>query len=240
MSPYISPAIQAFVRQLKGAETLGQVIISHHYNSFRLRHVHDESRSSGLLRQVVPGTLRNLAQFDSRGSFRPLKSAPDLIDGWECEVGDPTALEFALNSIYPGAVADWYAVHHSGAVGTDFREFIHRQTGIYASCRRLKDSETIPVIRACCHRRFCIKRRLWTVRGLPTDSPNEKSEIPCLEPCAIFLEMSRRVTLELEHSTAPYAPPSDPGIDSGFRVGDFANPANPRRLQWLLEKDPSQ
>jgi hypothetical protein len=74
---------------------------------------------------------------------------------------------------------------------TDYRAFTERQTGMYRITTKLSDSDVAGVIRACCAKESCLKRRLWTISGLETDSPETKSIIPCLEPCAMLLESAR-------------------------------------------------
>ena len=93
---------------------------------------------------------------------------------------------------------------------------------------------------ACCHRRFCLKQRLWTVGDLRPDEAKEKSLIPCLEPCAVMLEFARQAmrleqddkasvvlsfgeseALRVELKRSLDAP------KSGEREADFSSPANP-------------
>jgi hypothetical protein len=113
----------------------------------------------------------------------------------------------------------------------------------------LDDEQVAQVARACCHQRFCLKQRLWTVEGLSPDGAAEKSLLPCLEPCAILLEFARTV-VRLEQNEPFRAPESAEerntlavsleqlarsGSDE-IREADFSAPQNPRRAQWLLEK----
>src|SRR4051812_26896503 len=104
-----NPAIKAFVAQFESEFLLAQVLIHRDGKKFLLRHVDDRGVETTSLRQVVLEDLRQLAQFTSAGIFRPLKSAPSLMRGWNCRLADEADLEFALNQIYPGAIADWFA-----------------------------------------------------------------------------------------------------------------------------------
>ena len=96
-------------------------------------------------------------------------------------------------------VQDWFAAQGVPPV-TNYREFTGRQTGMYRITQLLTDEQAGIVARAACQERFCLKRRLWTVEGLAPDTPGKsaapsgKSEIPCLEPCAILLELARKAT----------------------------------------------
>ncbi len=109
-----------------------------------------------------------------------------------------TELEAALQHLYPGAITDWFAAQAQPAPVTHYREFTDRQTGMYRVTTMLSDEQAAVMARACCHRRFCLKRRLWTVGSLGPEASGEKSLIPCLEPCAILLEFARKALSELE------------------------------------------
>src|SRR4051812_29887474 len=118
---------------------------------------------------------------------------------------------------------------------------------MYRKTQLLDDDQASKVVKACCHPRFCLKRRLWDVGGLGTDRIEAKSIIPCLEPCALLLEFARTVasieqaeqakepspaTNSSPFSSAPNATALQPVAPT--REGDFGAPTNPRRLQWLL------
>jgi hypothetical protein len=133
---------------------------------------------------------------------------------------------------------------------THYREFTERQTGMYRVTTMLNDGQAAQMTRACCHRRFCLKRRLWTVGGLPTDNSGEKSLIPCLEPCAILLEFARKAWRIEQENEAPLATAASVELESlqsalevalnapssVEREADFNSPTNPRRLQLAIEK----
>ena len=91
-----------------------------------------------------------------------------------------------------------------------------------------------------------LKQRLWTVAELQGDSVESSSVIPCLEPCAVFLEFARKaarieqedkVTVSLgasELETLVAALESTPSTTAAaLREADFGEAANPRR-SWLL------
>jgi hypothetical protein len=179
------------------------------------------------------------------GAFRPLKTSPNLQTGWRFLAREEAQLEFALNTLYPGAMANWFATKFSESAPTNYREFTNRQTGMYRITAMLTDAQVAPMVRACCNKNFCLKQRLWTVDGLETDSVTEKSLIPCLEPCAILLEFARkamRLEQQAESAAASHSPENlstEQNIEPGgeIREADFENPQNPRRLQLLREKE---
>jgi hypothetical protein len=183
---------------------------------------------------VTVGVLRALAQFTTGGAFRPLKAAPNLRRGWRASAADDDALELALNHLYPGAVADWFAARANPPPVTSYREFTARQTGMYRITTMLTDGVAAAAIRACCHADSCLKRRLWTVEGLAPDAAEEKSAIPCLESCAIMLEFARKVARLEQEEKGPILPP--PGADANVAESDFDSPNNLRRVRFAVEK----
>jgi hypothetical protein len=244
-----NPALTAFLAGFDTEFIFGQVWIRHMDRGFELRHIADREGNAAALRLLGENDIRPLAQFTASGNFRPLKSAPNLQSGWRATPRDKEALGLALNQLYPGAVADWFAAQAPQPPVTSYREFTGRQTGMYRITTFLDDATAGAAIRACCHKDFCLKHRLWTVDGLPTDSPAAKSAIPCLEPCAILLEFARKVArIEQEERTQP--PPGSDEIarrraeakealrhpDATVAESDFDAPTNPRRLRFILEK----
>jgi hypothetical protein len=245
VSVVTNPALEAFVAQLGDEFVLAQVLVRKDGNGFELRHVAD--REAGELKDAQD--LRAVAQFTSTGAFRPLKAAPNLRRGWRVEVRDVDELGLALNYLYPGAIADWFAVRSSKPPVTNYREFTARQTGMYRITAMLSDERAADAARACCDRKFCLKQRLWTVPGLAADDAKEKSAIPCLEPCAIMLEFARKVMrMEREEKQNVSLSPSEretliaalertiqnPPPD--LKEADFGHELNPRRLELLLNK----
>ncbi len=159
------------------------------------------------------------------------------------------SLEGALNHLYPGALADWYAATLANPPVTHYREFTARQTGMYRITATLNDVQAASVIKGCCDSKFCLKQRLWTVAGLEADSVATTSVIPCLEPCPVFLEFARKaarieqedkVTVSLgasELETLMTALETATTTGAGaMREADFGEAANPRRVQLFLEK----
>jgi len=249
MTAVTHPALQRFVAQIGEGLTLGQVFIRPTERGYELRLESDRPCAPEDLRLVPLTELRALAQCTAHGAFRPLKSAPDLQSGWRSLAASDLELEQALNQLYPGAVADWDAAQTRPPPVTNYREFTGRQTGMYRATTLLDDAQAAQAIRACCHRRFCLKRRLWTVAGLAVDEATEKSLIPCLEPCAVLLELARKAQRIQQQETVEVGlslvelETLQAALEAGFtqaapsgRVADFHAPANPRRRQLLLEK----
>ena len=249
MAPVPNPALDLFLTVLSHELVLAEVLITRVESGFELRHVRDRTSPAEALSLIPPADLRRLAQVTAAGAFRPLKAAPNLPDGWRAVAATEADLGTALNQLYPGALADWHAVQVGPPPVTHYREFTHRQTGMYRLTQLLNEEQAACVTAACCHPGFCLKQRLWTVASLGPDPPHEKSLIPCLEPCAVFLEFARK-TMRLEQET-----PVPLNLTAGewstlqcaletvlrhpadlAREADFNLPSNPRRMALVLEK----
>jgi hypothetical protein len=248
MDGFNNPALKAFIERVSPEFVLAQLIVRRRSSGFELRHVADSGRPEETLRLISIEDLRDLAQFTAEGAFRPLRSAPNLRPGWRSLATDAGSLERALNQVYPGALADWHAAQTFPVPTTSFREFAQRQTGMYRIIGMLEDPQAARVIRAGCAARFCLKQRLWPVEGVAPDRAEEKSAIPCLEPCALLAEFARKAMRleqgekialewgaeEAETLVAALEAALQSGV--GTREGDVNSPGNPRRLQLALER----
>jgi hypothetical protein len=227
----MNPDMLAFLAAWDAEIVFGQVIIRRLEKGFELRHVSDRTAVPETLTLLNGTELRAWAQSTASGAFRPLKSAPNLRNGWRAITADGAALDLLLHYVYPGAVADWFAAQSSHPPITSYRDFTARQTGMYRITTMLSDEIAGAAIRACCDVDFCLKRRLWSVGGLAPDAAGQKSIIPCLEPCALMLEFARKVArLEQNVVTQSEEPVADPA------EGNFDAANNPRRLRFSLEK----
>jgi hypothetical protein len=244
----LNPALYQFANQLGDVLVLAQALVSRQGQAFELRHVDDRANDIRQLREVKPDALRTLAQFTAEGAYRPLKSAPNLAAGWRTVAADVEDLGVALERLYPGAIADWFAASGPVPPVTNYREFTARQSGMYRITTMLDDAQAARVASACCDARFCLKRRLWTVPGLVPDEAGVKSTIPCLEPCAVFLEFARKAVrleqedkMHLELSAGEVATLEGTGrlaleATPAGREADFSQPSNPRRVRLLLSR----
>ncbi|MDB6015811.1 MAG: hypothetical protein JWR19_300 [Pedosphaera sp.] len=192
MAMVANPALKRFVAQMRDELVMAQVLIRRNGAGYELRQLADRGLAPESLRLVKAGDARTLAQHTATGVFRPLKSAPTLQNGWRISASSDGELELALNQLYPGAIADWAAAQTVNPPVTNYREFTQRQSGMYRITTMLDDAQAAQVIRAGCDQQFCLKRRLWTVAGLEPDDMAAKSLIPCLEPCAVLMELARK------------------------------------------------
>jgi hypothetical protein len=198
-----SPALEWFDQQIGDELLVAQVLVRRESGGFELRHVADREVSSAKLTLQPPEGAHGIAQVAEDGSFRPLRSSPNLRRGWLILAKSDLELETTLNGIYPGLIADLFAVRTSRPHITHYREFTNRQTGMYRITTLLTDAEAFAVAGKCCSAPYCLKERLWTVEGLPLDQLEGKSLIPCLEPCAILLEYARKVVRASQRENMP-------------------------------------
>lgn len=218
---------------------------------WRLRHESDGLVGWDPLKWLSVGELLEWGDVDQNGAFRPLRSAPTLRKGWACAVPDLPSLEEALNRLYPGSVADWWALEQQGeAAATSFRDFAGRQTGMYRSAQLLSPAGAEAFARACCDSAPCLKRRIWVVDSL--GPAHGTGGIPCLEPCAVALEMARQaaklergpmVTLTLPEPELRVLEHALKGaISRAMEAGEAPNegrlddPGNIRRMELLLQR----
>lgn len=196
-------ALKEFGRQIGSELVMAQVLIRRDGGGYELRHVEDRNTPEKSLRLVSMDQLRKETQYTESGAFRPLKSAPTLQKGWRVSVSGDAELDAALSRLYPGAVADWHAARGANPPVTNYREFTNRQSGMYRITTKLSDTEVAQVIGDVCAREHCMKRRLWSVGALGPDAPGGKSIIPCLEPCMILLEATRRAVRAEQQKANP-------------------------------------
>lgn len=225
----------------------GEVLVRPAHPGFDIRHVGDRDIPSSSLVLLGVAQLRDLAQFTELGIFRPLKSAPDLKRGWRCAVKDVAQIGMALDHLYPGSVADWTAYNLRQTSATHYRAFASRQTGMYRNTAMLSDTEAMRVAESCCHASLCLKARQWTIHSRELPVARNKNDIPCLEPCALLLELARKsvrwkqdnlLTSLVGTDSLPEAISKiEARIDhpeASARPADFDGPDNPRRLRWIL------
>jgi len=211
-----------------------------------LRHV-DDAQETDLEASEDPRAAREIARLTENGEYRPLKSSPNLRRGWELRVADARSLATAMDYLYPAGVVHWFLRREGRLALTSFRQNAARQSGIYKRTQRLSDRGVLDAARACCEDAVCLKRTLWDVdEGTPLDIDRGQGEIPCPEPCSIFVSFARRVRLferERERDAAGLTPSEREDLaalveaaSSGevrfAREAEFEKPLNERRMRY--------
>jgi len=252
MNPSAPNAAQALWELIHEGPRLGfgPLSLSPKLQGIELRHALDDQAADGSLGSVDRAGLRALAQSDALGRFRPNKAAPNLVRGWRHQVADAAALESALDDLLPGGLTDWHALRTGSASPVAWQDFVDRQTGMYRHVASLDEPQAEQVARAGCHPKCCLRRRFWTIGARGPEAPAGKTIVPCLEPCALVLELARReqkASVSEERSQLILNQGEltlldqlfDRAIDApdrALREGDLSEPLNPRRVLLLREK----
>ena len=144
MGDFPNPALARFLAELKSNLVWGQLSIKRTGSHFEIRHFADRAAEPQDLRKVAPAELRELAMKDSHGRYRPLKSAPDLLNGWILICEGEEELQTAVEILYPGSeIVDWFYQNSSGTSPpiTRYRQFVGRQSGMYRITQLLTDEQ---------------------------------------------------------------------------------------------------
>ncbi len=174
---------------------------------YSVRHAEDSGADAdGLDEHSVPGDARDIARFDDRGRYRPLKTAPTLRRGWRFAGLDAAALLETVGYLYPATVENWYRERENDLEVTHWHEAVERQTGIYSVVETWDRGEGHDhvewVAETCCDDSQCLKRRHW---GYDDDTElavdGGDGQFPCREPCSLVVSAAREWTrLEGEES----------------------------------------
>jgi hypothetical protein len=244
---------EAFARWVdEGPEgrVFGQVLLrALPEGGYELRHAEDAGvPREGLDLYDDPRSAREISKLTERGEYRPLKSAPNLRRGWALLALDVAALAVAMNYLYPAGVVHWHLQREGELEITDYRQNAARQSGIYKRVQRLSDGGVQDAARACCEDAVCLKKTLWNVdAGTPLEMDRGDGQIPCPEPCSVFVSFARRVRLferEERNLTPGELTPSEKedlaalveaaatGSVGFAREAEFEEPLNERRMRY--------
>lgn len=218
---------------------------------YEARHVEDASRLEEELEvHEEPRAAREIAKLTEAGEYRPLKSSPNLRRGWLLRLADDGELSAAMGYLYPSAVVHWHLDRRGELPITHYRENAARQSGIYERIQNLTDEGVQRAASACCEDAVCLKRTLWDVdESQPLRMHRGDGEIPCPEPCSVFVSFARRVRVfereeERDLSDASQLTSSEredlaalveaaaSGSVEFAREAEFEEPLNERRMRY--------
>lgn len=114
-----------------------------------------------LHRHTDPAAARGIARYDSAGEFRPLKSAPSLIRGWEIALGSLTEVKLALDYLNPAALANLVRLAEGTVPDLSLKEMLGRQTGMYRVTGLIRESEARTLVAGTCQDGQCLRKILW-------------------------------------------------------------------------------
>jgi hypothetical protein len=240
-------AFAAWVSESGEGRVFGQVLVEKREAGYVLRHVGDEE-GEGLEVFTNPGEAREIARLTEDGEHRPLKSSPNLRRGWTMELSDSSELAAAMSYFYPAGIVHWH-LHREGELETtSFRENASRQSGMYERVKHLSDGAAQNAAKACCEDAVCLKKTLWDIdENTPLEAERGEGEIPCPEPCSIFVSFARQVrSFEKDgvYADPGGLTPSEKGdlvalveaAASGevrfAREAEFGEPVNERRMRY--------
>ncbi|MCD8533278.1 MAG: hypothetical protein LR011_00220 [Verrucomicrobia bacterium] len=168
---FYHPAIDHLLNQVDGEFVIGQIVLRQDAANWVLLHVADRQSDLADLRVCSIKELRSMASHNSSGRFRPIKSAPDLIPGWWFTTDSRAHLVDALDTIYPGFVADYYHFSQRGSSAAQtYWDYSQRQTGMYRVTQLISPEDLSDAVAGCCDARFCLKSRQWSGPSIPPRS----------------------------------------------------------------------
>lgn len=109
--------------------------------------------------------------------FRPLPTTNNLPSGWRVPIEEPDMLHAVVETVYPGAVADWTAGRRDIFIPSSLNAVINRQTGMYR--QQIETAKIDDTVQRVCG--GCIRYPAWYYGDLLPES------IPCKEPCNMWL-----------------------------------------------------
>jgi sirohydrochlorin cobaltochelatase len=157
-----------------GHMSFGQLLLTAH-------EVRRNGREQPLETLTDPAALRARVREQP---FRPLSTSADLPGGWRVPVSDPAMLHAVVETVYPGAVADW-AAHRRGALPLEtLASTTARQTGMYRALSGYAHSADM-VARVC---GGCVRHPTWYFGHSPA------AAIPCAEACNLWMTEALEAT----------------------------------------------
>jgi sirohydrochlorin cobaltochelatase len=129
---------------------------------FRLSHRDDSDTCRISDNFSRPEDALEIARRDDAGSYRPLKTAPNLRHGWRLDVADVAELYRALDFFYPGRLSVLAAYRDSRLNITPLRQTLGRQTGMYRAAGKIADDQLDEVVGSFCRSDGgCLRTILW-------------------------------------------------------------------------------
>jgi sirohydrochlorin cobaltochelatase len=145
-----------------GLRCIGQIAIQGgNDGSFTLTHRDDAGRND-LAPHSSAEDAAELARFDDAGSYRPLKTAPNLRHGWRMALRSVGELRIALDLFYPGRLAAFFVFEKRELIATPLRETLGRQSGMYRIAAQIDDPAADELVGNFCRSDGgCLRTILW-------------------------------------------------------------------------------
>ena len=140
----------------------GQILVQKKEGiGFVLLHRDDESLDQLQTYRDAENALE-IAKYDDAGDYRPLKTAPNLRQGWRLELATVEEVRRALDYFYPSRLAV-FAAWKSGCLKTTaLRETLDRQSGMYRVATKISDTQINDLVADFCRSDSgCLRTILW-------------------------------------------------------------------------------
>ena len=109
-----------------------------------------------------PEDAIEIARYDDSGTYRPLKTAPNLRHGWRMKLQSSAELKRALDHFYPGRLAVFVAWQRGELRTTPLRETLDRQTGMYRIAATISGAQIEDLVADFCRSNgSCLRTILW-------------------------------------------------------------------------------
>ncbi len=140
---------------------VGQIVVQKSDSCFVVCHRDDETLDELQIFRSSEDAIE-IAKYDDAGSYRPLKTAPNLRHGWRLELDTLEQLRRALDYFYPGRLAVFAAWKKGMLQTTPLRETLDRQSGMYRVAAKISDSQADDLVADFCRSNGgCLRTILW-------------------------------------------------------------------------------
>ena len=187
-----------------GGGEIGEIAIVRADGGFELRH-RDDRRTRRICAPHRARKRRGTSRiYDDAGSFRPLKTAPNLRHGWRLRVADLRELRRALDYFYPAMLGVWLQpLRAANSRRCRCATRSAGRPGMYRVTQKITDEQAQDLIGGFCRSDGgCLKHILWRIApDLPiTSLPAEKLHPPpagaalpllCHEACNLLVAEAR-------------------------------------------------
>lgn len=153
----------------RGTMPFGHILLT----TTEVRH---SAPSSVMTTITTPAALRQQVR---ENPFRPLAVSDDLPNGWRVPVSQINMLPAIVETIYPGALADWALYRHGNLTIGSLRNLGERQVGMFRDIHLTPQTTVEECIELLCG--HCARHATWHYGESPENA------IPCPEPCNLWL-----------------------------------------------------
>jgi len=129
---------------------------------------------------TTPSQVRDAVRLTP---FRPLVTARDMPNGWRVILDTPADAHAVIETVYPGAVADWAAARGGRLQPVTLQEVVARQQGMFRALADLSAGAEAAWVNQICD--GCILTPYWARAGA------HDGGLPCAEPCNVFLSAAK-------------------------------------------------